>query len=543
MVIDKLVVQLEADTSRLDQDVSQAKSKFSGFKSVVTGMAMGAGMAVANFAMQAGASLLEFGADSVSAASDLGETMSKVGVVFGTSSDQVKAWSENAATALGQSQQQALDAAGTFGNLFVSMGMADDTSADMSMSLVELASDLASFNNMDPTETLEKLRAGMLGSAEPMQSLGVNMTAASVEAKALEMGLAATTDALTPAMLAQARYALILDQTKTAQGDFARTSEGLANQQRIVDAQWQDMQATVGEALLPVMLAFTKGMNDILRAVLPPLSAFIKDQVIPAMTSLSESIGWITSIIMPPLVAFINTAVLPAFNALATIVGWVTGLFRGQGGELPGIVERTWGWIQTYIQTVTANVQDTLKVFTQLLQGDFRGAGETLRGIFQRTFGFVRDTIEGMISATREAITGVDWGALGKAIIDGIAEGIRNAPDGFRDALGSVIDNGMSFAQGLLGIQSPSKVAAKEIGEPFAAGIGVGMQDAMSGVQDRMGLALDGLMEYLSGGAPATAGGPPISLVQNFYGPADAPAVRGASRDGVLNALRAAGAR
>jgi hypothetical protein len=66
------------------------------------------------------------------------------------------------------------------------------------------------------------------------------------------MGLVENKSQLDASAKAQATYALILEQTKTAQGDFARTSEGMANQQRILDAQMQDLSATIGGELLPV---------------------------------------------------------------------------------------------------------------------------------------------------------------------------------------------------------------------------------------------------------------------------------------------------
>src|SRR5574341_469981 len=67
--------------------------------------------------------LVALGGYAISAASDLEETKNKVSVVFGSMSADVLKWSENSATALGQSRQQALEAAGTYGNLFLTLGL------------------------------------------------------------------------------------------------------------------------------------------------------------------------------------------------------------------------------------------------------------------------------------------------------------------------------------------------------------------------------------------------------------------------------------
>ena len=161
------------------------------------------------------------------------------------------------------SKEEALAATATYGNLFRAMNIGTESSFDMSTGLVTLASDLASFNNMNPTEVLDKLRAGLTGETEPLKTLGVNLNAAMLEAKALEMGLWDGEGAISAAAKAQASYSLILEQTTLAQGDFARTSDGLANQQRIISANFKNMKATIGTALLPIMTTLSGTLNSL----------------------------------------------------------------------------------------------------------------------------------------------------------------------------------------------------------------------------------------------------------------------------------------
>lgn len=212
----------------------------------------------------------------IQGASDVGEAMNKVQVVFGDSTEGIKEFARTAATGLGQSQSTALGALGTFGNLFVSMGMATDAAADMSRQTVALASDLASFNNIRPEEALEKLRAGLVGETEPLRTLGVMLSAASVEARALEMNLGKTKDTLTATDKAAASMALIMEQTVTAQGDFARTSTGFANAQRVIKAQFDDLQATLGAAFLPTLEKVVGVVSQSLPGALGALQAPIK---------------------------------------------------------------------------------------------------------------------------------------------------------------------------------------------------------------------------------------------------------------------------
>ncbi len=239
----------------LGRKQDEAGRKSGGFKTALSGLG---GVLKATAALAVSAALAIGGiaaglASTIGPASDLSETMSKVGVVFGDQADGVLAFGDTAAQALGMSKNAALAAAGTYGNLFRAMGMAEKTSAEMSTSLVTLAGDLASFNNMDPTEVLDKLRSGLSGETEPLKALGVNINQALVQQKAFEMGLSDGSAALDASTKAQATYALIMEQTKLAQGDFARTSEGLANQQRILAATFEDIKAKIGTGLLPTL--------------------------------------------------------------------------------------------------------------------------------------------------------------------------------------------------------------------------------------------------------------------------------------------------
>lgn len=211
--------------------------------------------------------IIEFGKATIDAASDMNETLSKSQVVFGDLSGEIERMGEQAATSMGLSKQEAIAAAATYGNLFTAMGMGERVAADMSMGLVQLASDLASFNNIPVTDALEKLRAGLVGEAEPLKSLGINLNEATLKAKAMQLGLSDGKGVLDASAKAQAAYAIMLEQSGKAQGDFVRTSQGLANQQRILEANFKNLQAEIGAKLLPTMLKLVKIGNDVLSTI------------------------------------------------------------------------------------------------------------------------------------------------------------------------------------------------------------------------------------------------------------------------------------
>jgi hypothetical protein len=235
----------------------------------------------------AGAALVKFAqlsGKAVDDASALAETTSKVGAVFKDQGGKILKFGETAAGALGQSRQQALDAAAGFGLFFNAAGLANSASADMSMSLVKLATDLSSFSDVDTPEVLASIRSGLSGEAEPMRKFGVFLNEGAVAAKAAELGLVGLNGKLSDGQKIQARYALILDQTTTQQGDFARTSGGLAGQQRKATAAMADASAALGEGLLPAQLAMTHALVE----AAPAISAVAKGtgKLVEGFTSL-----------------------------------------------------------------------------------------------------------------------------------------------------------------------------------------------------------------------------------------------------------------
>lgn len=193
-----------------------------------------------------GLGLAAISVSATKAASDSEEALNKMKVVFSASSSSITSFSQNAARDLGMSKTQAIEAAGTFGNLFTSMGLGQPAAASMSQGIVKLAADLGSFNNIPIDVMLEKLRSGMVGEVEPLRAVGINLSAAAVNAKAMEMGLADASGEVSQAATLQARYALMLDQSKNAQGDFARTSDGLANSLKIAQGEVAGIKVQLG---------------------------------------------------------------------------------------------------------------------------------------------------------------------------------------------------------------------------------------------------------------------------------------------------------
>lgn len=205
------------------------------------------------------------GVASVNFSSDMQEAINKVEVAFGGAADSVKEWSSTTLNSIGLAQGTALDMAALFGDMATSMGYSQDAAAQMSMALVNLAADLASFKNIGIDQASTALKSIFTGETESLKELGVVMTQANLEAYALAEGYTTAYTAMDQAQQVAVRYQYVLANTQNAQGYFARTSDSTANQLRIFRESLKEAAATAGDELLPVITPIIGKLNELIQ--------------------------------------------------------------------------------------------------------------------------------------------------------------------------------------------------------------------------------------------------------------------------------------
>jgi len=199
------------------------------------------------------AAVADFGKKAVVAAIDLNESINAVNVTFGESSEAVLKLSDDAARSVGLSKA-------AFNSLSVELaGFAGQLATDgqdiatLIDTMTTRAADFASVMNISVDEAVGVFQSTLAGSSEVIRKYGVDVSAAAVEQYLLGEGIAESKSEITEAMKVQARYALIMEGTAKTAGDFANTSDSLANQQRILTAELQNMSAELGQQALPLL--------------------------------------------------------------------------------------------------------------------------------------------------------------------------------------------------------------------------------------------------------------------------------------------------
>jgi len=205
---------------------------------------------------------VQFIGSTIGAASDLEESINAVEVVFEDAAPTILEFGETAATTVGLSKAAYNELATTTGALLLQFGLDHQAAAEEVNQLSVRAADMASVFNTSVPEAMEAIGSALRGETEPIRRFGVTLNDAAIRAKAVELGLAATTAQVTQQHKGIAALKLIYEQTNAVAGDFANTSDSLANQQRQLAAEWENAQAEIGQALLPAMVQLVEIARD-----------------------------------------------------------------------------------------------------------------------------------------------------------------------------------------------------------------------------------------------------------------------------------------
>lgn len=468
----KLIVELIGDPSSLEHAFRRAGDSANGF-----GSALGKAAKTAALASVALGGLAAVGIKkSLDAYSNLNEQINKNKVVFRSNGDEVVKWSKGLAQNFGLSSRAALESAGTFGNMLVPMGFAREKAAKMSESLVQLAGDMSSFNNASPADTLEAIRSGLAGETEPLRKYGVFLNQARVQHELLTEGIKGSWNAVSQASKAQAIYNIIQKDTVDAHGDFARTSTGMANAQRVFSAELENTSAQLGQAFYPAAVK----VLGIVNATIPRIAAM--------MPAIKEGIGnaW-------------NNYGKPAFEAMLAggklIVDWT----RANWPQISAHISSAMQTIRSIITQVTSAAKaiweqfgsaivSIAQKFLSLMLGNLRNAFEILKAEFRLVgdlihgrWGKVWDDIKTIVSnslqivvRTVETFVSIMYTAalaVGKSIVGGIMDGLKDLKDKVSGALHYSLWDAVKAAGNSLHGSGPFQFTNEAIGVPLGQGV------------------------------------------------------------------------
>lgn len=133
-------------------------------------------------------------------------------------------------------------------------------------------------------------------------------------------------------------------------------------------------------------------------------------------------------------------------------------------------------------------IQSGVQIIGSLVGALVKGIPQIL-GVIPKLFG---EMVKGFAA--------IDWGQLGRNIIEGIGNGVKNAAKGLADSVVDAANGALGGVKDFLGIKSPSRVMRDEVGKMMGAGMAEGITNSTRQVEAAMRGASAGLTSQVSGG-------------------------------------------
>lgn len=402
------------------------------------------------------------GKSMIDAASDFDENLNKVNVAFGNSSEAVTAWADNATKQFGLSKNQALEATSLFGDMGTAMGITQSEAADMSTSLAGLAGDLASFKNIDIEQAMTALSGVFTGETESLKQLGIVMTETNLEEFAAKTGKVYSE--MGQAEKVQLRYNYVMEMTKNAQGDYARTSDGTANSLRTLQGSVDNLSIALGQNLLPIITPIINKMTEMVNkfSEMSPGA----QQFILVMAGVAAAIGPVL-IIVGQLVSTVGK-ISPLFSQASGMVGGfskILGVLTGPVGLVVAAIASL-AAVFAYLFATNESFRESIMSTAQTLGEAFKPVLDALLPVLTNLAAIIGETLGNVLQALAPILAqiielaGTLLAKLGEFItwalenilpvLQPIIEFLANAVISFFDTLSNVISSILETLSGII---------------------------------------------------------------------------------------------
>lgn len=206
------------------------------------------------------------------------ESLNLFRVSMGGAADSALEYARQVQNVMGINIQEWVNGQGAFNQIAEGFGIGSESANLMSKNLTQLAYDLSSLWNVDVSSAFTKLESGMSGQIKGLKAWGINISVAQLRETALAHGIELSTAKMTEAQKATLRYITIMEQSKNAQGDLARTIVTPANAMRILQAQTEQAKIALGQVVSVVavkVIPWFQALVQIIKDAAESLAGFL----------------------------------------------------------------------------------------------------------------------------------------------------------------------------------------------------------------------------------------------------------------------------
>lgn len=502
--------------------------------------------AMASAIKEVGAALVDLGKQSIQGFAEQEQLIGGVDTLFKENSAQVQQYANNAYKTAGMSANEYMETVTSFSaSLLQSLGgdtkaaaeKADQAITDMSDNINKMGSDAQSVQNAYQGfakanyTMLDNLKLGYGGTKEEMQRLltdaekisGIKYDISSyadivdaIHVVQTEMGITGTT--------AKEAATTIEGSANSMKSAWSNLLTGMSNENLNLSDLVQNVVDSVGafaDNLIPrlqIMLPrFAEGLTQLVNGLAP----YVGPAMETLLPSLVQGIGGLVSGIvqaLPMAVEAVSEVVPMLVEQLTSLLPQIVSaggeiivsLAGGIGENLPALIPAAVDAVIEVASGLVANIDKLIVAAGQLIGGLAQGLIEAIPRLVYRLPEIISAITAGLLKGMASI------GMVGQQLVEGLWNGIKNAGQWLYDKLSGWVSDILGWIKGFLGIHSPSKVFADEIGKFIPPGITLGVEQAMPRAMRDMGEELSALatLPLPSSGATTNMGG----VVINVYG-------------------------
>lgn len=296
---DSLKSSLQGLGTSFNNTSKQAKSLTSSMKNLSS---IGSSVQKA-FSAITGVALGNWFSDAVTQSIKFVENLNLFKVAMGDSVDQGMKFVDQMSEIYGMDPSNLYRYAGYFYQLTDAIGMTDDASSTLSLSLTKASNDIASLFNVPVEQVVNNLASGLQGMSRSVRKYGMDIRSVTLQQTALNYGITQQVETMSEADRQALRYLTMMEQVKNAtsqvvdetvnaagvMGDFARNIETPANQLRIFKEQVSQLGRAIGNFFIPILSRLLPILNGIIMAIRTVLT------FLSALTGFSLNFGGASS--------------------------------------------------------------------------------------------------------------------------------------------------------------------------------------------------------------------------------------------------------
>ena len=253
--------------------------------------------------------------------------------------------------------------------------------------------------------------------------------------------------------------------------------------QSLVDGISQNQEMLMTTAMETITYLATS-----LISMLPQIVQLGLDLIVSLASGISQNIGTLIPTIIDVVLQIVDTLTNPETlsqlldAALTLILALAEGLLSED--SINGIIDAIFMLIDNIITFLTdpENILKLINTGWELVSAIIEGLLNARDRIREKT----KELIKNLIDKFKET----DWGKVGKDIIDGVLNGLKNAWTKLSSWFTEKWDNLVGGVKDLLGIHSPSRVFAG-IGKNMALGVGEGWEDEFRDIEKEINGSMD----------------------------------------------------